>query len=257
MSIPIMFQIDRAVPEAKDVVTLHFRGLLPYRPGQFYMVWLPGINQKPYSLSHHDAEGFGITIKRFGAFSRALSKAKKGDWVGFSGPYGNHFTITKGALFVGGGVGMASLSTAIDLTADARIIIGAVTAAGLVFRKRYASATLVTDDGSAGEKGFVTLPLQRLLDGTKKPPLVLACGPEPMLARVLDICRQAHVPCELSLERYMSCGFGICGKCVLGDRMVCYDGPVFRGEDLYKNEDFGVSKREKTGKKVSLTKSKH
>lgn len=250
-NMPVMLHVDRISEEAKDVLTLLFKDRVPFYPGQFYMVWLPGVEQKPYSLSFHDEKGFGITVKKFGPFSQAIHKLKKGSLVGFSGPYGNGFTITPGALFVGGGVGMASISTAIDLTKDAKVIIGARSSEELVYKARYNDAIIMTDDGSAGKKGFVTVALEEELI-KDRPPIVQACGPEAMLKGILEVCDRSNVKCELSVERYMSCGFGICGKCVMGDKMVCYDGPIFRGDELRENKDFGAFGRQKTGKKVPL-----
>jgi dihydroorotate dehydrogenase electron transfer subunit len=96
-----------------------------------------------------------------------------------------------------------------------------------------------TDDGSAGRRGFVTELLDEELAG-ERPAAVYCCGPEPMMHAVASRCAAAGVPCWLSLESPMACGFGACFSCVVkvktpegwDYRRSCVEGPVFRAEDL-------------------------
>ena len=82
--------------------------------------------------------------------------------------------------------------------------------------------------------------------------VAFVCGPEIMMKCVFDICEEHKIPCQLSLERYMSCGFGVCGKCAIDDMCVCKDGPVFNSEQLRKLTEFGKFARLKSGKLVKL-----
>ena len=110
---------------------------------------------------------------------------------------------------------------------------------------------VTTDDGSYGIKGFTTNVLEKLLkEGKIK--IVYTCGPEIMMKKVLELCNKYKVECEASLERYMSCAFGICGKCMINDKIVCIDGPIFNSKQLSNMSEFGKFARLKTGKKVTI-----
>ena len=112
---------------------------------------------------------------------------------------------------------------------------------------------ITTDDGSHGKKGFSTDALKEIIaqGGIDR---VYSCGPEKMLRKVAELCKEASVPSEISMERFMKCGYGLCGQCSIdpsGDR-VCKEGPVFSGEKLLKSKEFGSYKRGKTGRKIIL-----
>ena len=86
----------------------------------------------------------------------------------------------------------------------------------------------------------------------KKYSKVYSCGPEIMAKAVFDLCEKHKINCEISLERYMRCGFGVCGACACSDKLVCKDGPVFNSKELRNMQDFGSSALLKSGKKVPL-----
>jgi len=113
--------------------------------------------------------------------------------------------------------------------------------------------TYATDDGSFGHKGFCTECLLETLS-SQKIDMVYCCGPEVMMKKVLDICREKGIPAEMSLERYMKCGFGVCGSCCLEGTgwRVCRDGPVFTSEQLSKVTGFGREKRDAAGRRVNV-----
>ena len=120
---------------------------------------------------------------------------------------------------------------------------------------------ITTDDGSCGKKGYTTDVLEELLSEKRKkfakskffPNLtVYTCGPEMMMKRVFEICSEYKVECEASLERYMACGFGVCGKCMINDKIVCIDGPIFNSKELMKLSEFGNFARLKSGRKVMI-----
>jgi dihydroorotate dehydrogenase electron transfer subunit len=132
-------------------------------------------------------------------------------------------------------------------------IVGAGTRDDLFFvnrMKKYCFKVIITtDDGSSGIKGFTTDALKKLLK-KEKFDCVYTCGPEIMMKKVFDICESHKMECQVSLERYMKCGFGLCGQCCIDDMRVCIDGPVFNSKQLRKLTEFGVFERNKSGKKV-------
>ena len=109
-----------------------------------------------------------------------------------------------------------------------------------------------TDDGSYGRKAFTTEVLEEVLGENKEIKIVQTCGPEIMMKKILDICNKYKVECEASLERVMKCSFGICGSCMINDKLVCRDGPIFNSKQLNKLSEFGNFARLKSGKKVTV-----
>jgi len=218
------------------------------------MVWLPGVDEKPMAVSYYKKGEFAFTSQAIGKFTIALEKIKKGDKLGIRGPYGNSFSIKENACVVAGGVGLSSVSTLIDSLKNPIVIYGARSKEHLIYLKRYKNKNIniTTDDGSFGRKGFTTQVLEEILSKNKKIKIVQTCGPEIMMKKILDTCNNHKVECEASVERYMSCGFGICGKCMVNDRIVCIDGPVFNSKQLNQLSEFGNFARLKSGRKVSL-----
>jgi dihydroorotate dehydrogenase electron transfer subunit len=113
------------------------------------------------------------------------------------------------------------------------VVIGAGTATGLMLVDRFTelgcTVHLATDDGSAGRAGTVVEAAMPLIDSGAHD-AVYACGPEGMLIGLARSCSSIGMPCQVSLERYMRCGIGLCGSCHCGELLVCYDGPVVNGE---------------------------
>lgn len=204
-------------------------------PGQFVMVWLPGINEKPLSLMDNDPVRF--TVAAIGPFTRAMHDLKAGDKVWVRGPFGHGYTLEgKRVVLVGGGYGVAPLHflarRALEQGMEVTAIIGARTAADLLFEERFRSlgvpVLLTTDDGSYGRRGVVTDALASLLGDSTGVDTVYACGPEPMLEAVRAMCVERRVSVQLSWARVMRCGMGICGTCARDGWLVCRDGPVER-----------------------------
>lgn len=251
--IPVMMEIIRVVQEAKGSKSLFFKEKLECSPGQFLMVWLPGVDEKPMAVSYLEKDEFAFSYHTIGNFTAGMDKLKKGDKVGIRGPYGNSFSIKPNACVVGGGIGISSVSTLIDQLKNPVIINGARSREHLIFLKRYKSKKMhiVTDDGSMGKKGFATDILEWVMHESK-PKIVYACGPEIMMKKTLDICNRYSVECEASLERYMKCGFGICGNCMVDDQIICVEGPIYNRQQLNGFRDFGNFARLKSGRKVGL-----
>lgn len=246
-------QVIEVINETSNIKTIRFKWPAESNPGQFIMVWLPGIDEIPMSLSHAD----GITVDNVGEATRAVQGLKIGSQIGIKGPLGNGFNLAgNNFLLVGGGSGVAALAMAAEELArsgkNLRIAIGASTAGDLLFEERLgvcATVHTATDDGSAGHHGFVTELAEKII-GEERPDMILACGPEPMMTAMVEIAAERKIPIQCSLERYMKCGIGICGSCQLGKYTVCRDGPVFTGQQLSSIDEFGKWKRDASGRQV-------
>ena len=249
-----MLEISDVVQEAKGQKSFFFNHSINSKPGQFIMVWIPGIDEKPMAVSYHKRNEFAFTSNAIGRFTKALDKFRKGNRVGIRGPYGSSFTIKNNVCVVGGGVGMASLSTLIDVLKNPIIINGARNKENLIFLERYENKKVIitTDDGSYGRKGFTIDVLEEILMDNKNINIVYTCGPEIMMKKVFEICNRHKVDCEASLERMMKCGFGVCGACMVNDNICCIDGPVFNSKQLSKLSEFGKFARLKSGRKVTI-----
>lgn len=259
----ITMKVALAVQENPYVKTLYFDYSLDAKPGQFVMLWLPGIGEKPISVSYCDKEKFGLSIYQVGPFSREAMKLKAGSTAGFRGPFGTSFSLgkEKSIALVSGGCGCAPLAFLADeaLKKKKRVFFlqGARTKSLLFFTERMekagAEVLVSTDDGSAGAKGFATDLLKSVLQKNNIG-RICTCGPEMMMKKVVEISDEFNIPCELSLERYMKCGIGICGQCCvdpLGIRM-CTEGPVIKKELARKITEFGKYRRDASGKRVPI-----
>ncbi|MFH0862707.1 MAG: dihydroorotate dehydrogenase electron transfer subunit [Candidatus Altiarchaeota archaeon] len=220
------------------------------RAGQFCMLWLPGVNEKPMSLSNAKGKA-QFTVKKIGRFTSNLFMLDKGARVGFRGPYGRGFDLVPGKVcLVGGGCGIAPLRP-LKEKLKGHVIISAKTDGELLFEDDFKAAGFkvhpATDDGSKGEKAYAPQILERLIK-KEEFKCVYSCGPEVMMKKVLDLCEKKKIPCQLSLERYMKCGIGLCGSCTIAGMRVCKEGPVFDGRQLAKTE-FGLYTRDASGSK--------
>jgi dihydroorotate dehydrogenase electron transfer subunit len=258
---PTIVTIDKVIDETPTVRTLVFSDEFLSRvlPGQFAMVWIPGVNELPMSImiSTEPAKA-AFTVRKHGPASTALYSVKAGDKIGIRGPYGNSFSIKKGRiLLVGGGTGLVPLLrllTFLEENDDVTIIMGAKTKDEVFFEKlgngllqqNKHKVIAVTEDGTYGEPGLVTEVMERMLkDSTFD--AVYTCGPEKMMHKVVQIATEKKIFVEASIERMMKCGLGICGSCCFGNVLACKDGTVFNGQFLLTNEEFGYTHRNKSG----------
>ncbi|MBW2980431.1 dihydroorotate dehydrogenase electron transfer subunit [Candidatus Woesearchaeota archaeon] len=246
---PKTVAIKRIIKENYKVKTFYLDIKLNAKPGQFVMVWVPGVDEKPFTLSSINPAA--ITVEEKGKFTKKLFAMKKGDLVGVRGPYGKGFSVKSNACIVAGGLGVAPLLPLIEKLKNPEIIFGVKTKKDLMFNDKLKGANLCTDDGCVGFKGFTSELLEDLLK-KKKYGIVYTCGPEVMIKAVFDVCEKYKVNCEASLERFMKCGFGICGQCAIDDQLVCKDGPVFNSEQIRKLTELGKFARLKSGRKVPL-----
>ncbi len=230
--LPQPLSIADIAHETSQVNTFTLDGGLEAHPGQFVMVWLPRLNEKPFSLV--DDDPLILTIAKVGPFSTRLHQLEVGDRLWMRGPQGRGFDIVGGrALLVAGGYGVAPLAFLATRATDVSrkvVVIGAASKDELLFQDRFAEAgcevVLVTEDCSAGLGGLCTDAADTLLRDQEFD-MVYACGPEPMLDGVEEMCRRHGVPGQVSKEAYMRCGMGVCGSCHRDGLLVCSDGPVF------------------------------
>ena len=235
-------------------------------PGQFAMVWIPGVDEIPMSLSYLTGKGYcGVTVRSIGEATQALHAAKVGANLGVRGPYGNGFKIAEGGkvLVVGGGTGIACVAPLIErLSArsnELAIVVGARNKSELLFLERIKKATakaktrllVSTDDGSYGSKGLASDIAITVMESTRFN-VAYSCGPEQMMKRIAEKCLDKAVPLQASLERLMKCGIGICGSCVIGEYRVCKEGPVFDAETLRNLPEFGAYRRDASGTKIKV-----
>ncbi len=235
--------------------TLFLDAAMKASPGQFAMLWIPGLNEKPLSFSYCGEGRVGFTVAKVGPFSEKLSQMKVGELVGVRGPFGNGFKPKWDRIaIVGGGCGAAPLGfLAEELArkgAKVSFVVGAKTKGELLFAERARSAgaevLVCTDDGSEERKGFATDALKDLLEKGKID-AVCTCGPEIMMRKVFELCEAKGVECQASLERWMKCGFGVCGQCAIDGFLVCKEGPVFPSSKLRRMREFGTLKRDACG----------
>jgi dihydroorotate dehydrogenase electron transfer subunit len=219
-------------------------------PGQFVEVRIDGspttFLRRPISINFVDREQneLWLLVAAVGDGTRRLAQLKPGDTLNCLLPLGRGFTMPQSAsehvLLVGGGVGVAPLLyMGAEMAARGiapTFLLGARTASDLLMLdifKRYGRVLVTTEDGSEGERGFVT---QHSVLGQERFTRIATCGPTPMMKAVARYARQADVSCEVSLENLMACGLGACLCCVEktteGNLCVCKDGPVFNIQKL-------------------------
>ncbi len=258
---PTIVTIEKVIDETPTVRTLVFSDevMSNVLPGQFAMVWIPGVNELPMSIMISNESGkAAFTVRKHGLSSTGLFNIKVGEQIGIRGPYGNSFDLKGGKLLlVGGGTGlvpMMRLLTFVKPTDDVTVLIGAKSKDEVFFEdlannllKNNPHKVIVsTDDGSYGEEGFVTDLVEKLVNQTHFD-AVYVCGPEIMMYKTVQSAHSKGIFVQASLERMMKCGVGICGSCCVGEDLVCKDGTVFDGEHLLANKEFGHVHRNKAG----------
>lgn len=231
------------------------------KPGQFAMIWVPGKDDIPMSLTKaFQTEKPMIIVKRAGEATEELHKLTRGDLIGVKGPLGTSFKIKdeKKILCIAGGTGVTPFLTLIRNHKDRTIhlVLGAKTHSELLYYpqlKKILKVTPVTEDGSFGECGKASECLQDLVNKNQYD-LLLGCGPELMIKSLIRISKDNHIPVQVSLERIMKCGVGVCGSCSLAGLRVCRDGPVFYPTELTTIEnELGAFTRDHTGKRIPIT----
>ncbi|PTR32256.1 NAD(P)H-flavin reductase [Rhodococcus sp. OK519] len=254
--VPTAHRVLHRTVETHDSVTLELAptaaALPSFRPGQFMMLSVPGVGEVPISSCGDPTRDDGVlthTVRRVGQASAALHDAPVGANVGARGPYGTAWDLDRAVgadlVIVAGGVGLAAVRSPVLAAVAHRtryrnvtLVIGARTPDEILYRgeldgwRAAGIDVVVTIDQPArdwdGPVGFVTEVLARLTVDPHRT-YALACGPEAMMrfsVRALDTLGVDRRRVQVSLERNMQCGVGVCGHCQLGELLLCRDGPV-------------------------------
>jgi NAD(P)H-flavin reductase len=225
-----------------------------FLPGQFNMLYLPGVGEIAISISGDPAKPQSLphTIRLAGNVTRTLAELGEGSAIGLRGPFGSHWPMDacKGSdvVVVAGGIGLAPLRPAIyellfhaDQYGRKTLLYGARTPSDILYAseledwKQAGLEVQVTVDrtgnGWKGNVGVVTLLLERLKLPQPSRTVLFTCGPEVMMWYTIQSALARGLSEQnlyVSLERNMNCAVGLCGHCLLGPEFICKDGPIFR-----------------------------
>jgi len=262
--IPTRAKIEKILIETEDnniktfdlgILNKEEKDGFTYLPGQFAEISLTGKGEAPFGIASSPTEtgGLKFTVNRAGVFTSALHNMEEGDIVGLRGPLGNYYPLealeNKNLVIVSGGFAFTTLRslTKYMLHEDNRsrfnditVIYGARSPGLLLYKDELEAwgkgADLdlhVTvdagDEGWKGKVGFVPTITKEVAPSSQNA-YVIVCGPPIMIKFTIPVLQELGFPPEriiLSLEMRMKCGIGICGRCNIGNRYVCKDGPVF------------------------------
>jgi dihydroorotate dehydrogenase electron transfer subunit len=226
------------------------------KAGQFFNIktnqYSSPLLRRPISVSGFTAETIEFTVKLMGEGTRQLSKFEKGEQLDIMGPLGNGFAY-KGenkVLLIGGGIGIAPIKglleaiKTINPEAMIDVILGFRDAPFLEneFKDLVNTCTIVSENDSRFENGFVTEPFTRFMSNDYD--MIFSCGPEAMLKALTSICNDNNLVIQLLMEEKMACGIGACLVCTckvkegdLGFKHVrmCKEGPMFYGSEVIFN----------------------
>ncbi len=265
--VPISAALTNVINETPDVKTFRVkidnpkhREEFTYKPGQFTELSILGVGESTISITSTPTrpDYLEFSIKRIGLVTEAIHTLVSGDKIALRGPYGNGFPVErwkgKNLIFVAGGIGLAPLRSVINYVLDRRgdygrikLIYGARSPEDLVFRWEYDTWAQAKDfdieitvdsasDGWMGRVGFVPALLKEVKPQVKDA-IALTCGPPVMIKFVLqDLVSMGFKPDQIvtTLESKMQCGVGQCGRCNIGPKYICKDGPVFTLAELNK-----------------------
>lgn len=258
--VPTLCRVIGIKEETGDVKTFRLQtpdGKKPFapRPGQLAMISLPEVGEAMFSITAQGEDWIDSSIKRVGLLTEALHDMDEGDVVGVRGPYGNGFPaeelMGKKLLFVGGGIGLAPIRSLIRYVLENKekygeldILYGSRSYSDLVFKEDLFEnwpkqcATHVTIDvaesGWDGPVGFVPSYLEEKAFSPAGR-VAIVCGPPIMIKFCLEALLRMGFQKEniiTTLEMRMKCGVGKCGRCNIGSKYVCLDGPVFTMAEL-------------------------
>jgi sulfhydrogenase subunit gamma (sulfur reductase) len=252
-------RIDTPDVKTFRVVGLDGKKLFEHMPGQCAMLSIPGVGEAMFSItsSPTNKDFMEFSIKKCGCLTSWLHMMEPGQQITVRGPYGNAFPVEtalkgKDLLFIAGGIGLAPLRSVINYVRDKRdqygsiqIIYGSRSKADLVdyqeildewMQDSGVEVNLTIDreeEGWDGHVGFVPNYVKELNPDLNK--TVLLCGPPIMIKFTLAGLKElgfTETQVYTTMELRMKCGVGKCGRCNIGDKYVCKDGPVFRFDEL-------------------------
>ncbi|MEM1578091.1 MAG: dihydroorotate dehydrogenase electron transfer subunit [Archaeoglobaceae archaeon] len=217
---------------SNEIATIRINYKFNAFPGQFAMVSVPKYEEIPLSFSSESS----FTVKAVGETTEALLNIEKGEKLGVRGAFGKPFSLRDRALIIAGGIGIAPLRFLYlklrEKGYSVRVVYGAKCAEELIW-KNFENAVYTTEDGSIGFHGTVVDFVEKeRLDNYSA---IYCCGKSEFLKKLYKIFKEKRSPkfIEFSLERYIRCGIGVCGSCVLDNgKRVCKDGPVFNINEL-------------------------
>lgn len=243
---------NKALNATNFLIRLKSETPLPkLKPGQFINVEIKDSSdiflRRPFSIFEIDylQNSISIIVKILGRGSKKLTEIKAGDSLSIVFPLGKGFSIPGNGekiLLIGGGSGVAPmlfLAKECGLEKqNVNILIGAKTVTDHINVDKYGqygNLFYTTEDGSLGERGFVTQH-SVFKNNIKSYNRIYACGPDAMMKAIAKVAKEENVFCEVSLENLMACGFGVCLCCIeptiKGNLCVCTEGPVFNINDL-------------------------
>ncbi|MBQ9980155.1 MAG: FAD/NAD(P)-binding protein [Oscillospiraceae bacterium] len=260
--VPQVCKVIKITAETPDVKTFRIQtldGKKPFAPmpGQLAMISLLGVGEAMFSITAQGEDWIESSIKRTGMLTDALHEMTEGQTIAVRGPYGNHFPVDdckgKDILFIGGGIGLAPVRSFIRYAIEHRedyghldVLYGSRSSADLVFKDDlFENWPKVEDldvhltidrpeEGWNGSVAFVPAFLeQKAFDPAGKK--VVLCGPPIMIKFCLQSLLKMGFSKEnviTTLEMRMKCGIGKCGRCNIGSKYVCLDGPVFTMSEL-------------------------
>ncbi len=262
MSSHLIFKVSAIRDDSPNLKTYVFKYNLRARAGQFVMLWMPGVDELPMSIAWQTEEEFYIGVADAGDGTHAIhEKIKIGDKLGIRGPFGTSFNFKNydKIIAVAGGYGVPPIlnlaQKVSSLNKDCLVIQGARNKDFLLYEDLFSKLNLklkiATDDGSKGYKGYTTELLEeelKNLDKSKKT-CIYTCGPEAMMVKVAQLAKKYNVDSQVSLERFMKCGFGVCGQCCMDDSGIrlCKEGPVITGSYALEHPEFGNYSRKQSG----------
>lgn len=267
--LPAPMKIEKVVVETEDkaikTFTLSFlkeqdKSDFKYIPGQFAELFVLGKGEAPFGMASSPTQGgyLQFTVSRVGVVTAALHDLSQGKVVGVRGPLGNGYPIEalqgKNVVIIGGGFGFSTLRALTNFMLaeenrerfrDITVIYGARTPGLLLYRdeleewgkRQDLRLYLTVDVGNEAWKGRVGVvpAITREVAPSPDNAFALVCGPPAMIRYTLPVIAELGFPPErtlLSLERRMKCGLGLCGRCNIGSKYVCKDGPVFSLAEL-------------------------
>jgi anaerobic sulfite reductase subunit B len=248
--LPKQHKILKVWNETETIKTFRVNHKISHEPGQFLEVSIFNFGEAPISISSYSKEYVDLTIRRVGRVTNALHRLKEGDFLGLRGPYGRGYPMEemkgKGIIIVGGGCGVSPLRSVVQYIEkfqknynEIDLFLGYRSPSEIMFKKDMKQwmkkfnvhlTVDIPDKNWQYEVGVITKLLEKE-EINPKDKFVLTCGPPVMIKFVIKTLKERKnfkdEQIYISLERRMKCGFGKCGHCMINDKYVCLDGPVF------------------------------